>query len=255
TGEKDGDIFFSSIETLCNNFLTNYDDSSTEIPLQKLSYKNWRESEEVLKDILVEILETLPLTESSPKENTYISNIKSSIPPEQKKGQGMVKDFMANGRDGEKKAKEQKIGIDKIQYTKSYTANSISRFTNLQIQMIINHFTKNSAIEFIDNLIKTEINEEAKRISLETELSITTTLSILLSHTYNSEVMINENVKSLPETKVSISAKLISKEPETVNIFDKYNENDGEFSDDNDDKFSDDNDDGDYCGFSDKDKP
>ncbi|CAG8824722.1 22377_t:CDS:1, partial [Dentiscutata erythropus] len=47
-----------SIETLCNNFLTNYDDGSTEIPPQKLSYKNWRESEEVLKDISVGILET-----------------------------------------------------------------------------------------------------------------------------------------------------------------------------------------------------
>ncbi|CAG8807204.1 12868_t:CDS:1, partial [Racocetra persica] len=44
-------------------------------------------------------------------------------------------------------------------------------------------------------------------------------------------------------------------EPETVNVFDKYNENDGEFSDDNDDEFSDDNDDGDYCGFSDEDEP
>ncbi|CAG8640430.1 9243_t:CDS:2, partial [Dentiscutata heterogama] len=47
------------IETVCNNFLTNYDNGSTEIPSQKLSYKNWRESEEVLKDISVGILETL----------------------------------------------------------------------------------------------------------------------------------------------------------------------------------------------------
>ncbi|CAG8770088.1 1100_t:CDS:2, partial [Dentiscutata erythropus] len=66
-------------------------------------------------------------------------------------------------------------------------------------------------------------------------------------------VMINEDVKSLPETEVSISAKLISKESETINIFDKYNENDGEFSDDNDNEFSDDNN-GDYCGFSDEDE-
>ncbi|CAG8822628.1 21388_t:CDS:2, partial [Gigaspora rosea] len=67
-------------------------------------------------------------------------------------------------------------------YTKSYTADSISRFTNLQIQTIIDHFTKNPAIEFTDNssddLLKTEINKKAKRISLETE-----------------------DVKSLPETE------------------------------------------------------
>ncbi|CAG8640966.1 2387_t:CDS:2, partial [Dentiscutata heterogama] len=62
-----------SIETVCNNFLTNYDDGSTEIPLQKLSYKNWRESEEVLKDILVRILETLFMNlEQKDKEKTNL---------------------------------------------------------------------------------------------------------------------------------------------------------------------------------------
>src|SRR5204863_5225280 len=36
----------------------------------------------------------------------------------------------------------EKIGIDKIHYIKTYSADSISRFTNFQIQTIIDHFTK-----------------------------------------------------------------------------------------------------------------
>ncbi|CAG8677885.1 3870_t:CDS:2, partial [Racocetra fulgida] len=169
-------------------------------------------------------LQHRPPTESFPKEDTYIFNIKSSIPPEQKKEQGLIQEISTSIKD----------------------QNDITRISQNNVQ-----FTDNSS----DDLLETEINEEAKRISSETEVSITTTPSILLSHTYNSEVMINEDVKSLPETEVSISAKSISKEPETVNVFDKYNENDGEFSDDNDDEFSDDNDDGDYCSFSDEDEP
>ena len=48
-----------SIETVCDDFLTNYNDGSMEIPSQKLSHKNWREREEVLRDIAVGILDTL----------------------------------------------------------------------------------------------------------------------------------------------------------------------------------------------------
>ncbi|CAJ0845007.1 13516_t:CDS:2 [Entrophospora sp. SA101] len=48
-----------SIETVCDDFLTNYDDGSMEIPSQKLSHKNWGEREEVLRDIAVRILDTL----------------------------------------------------------------------------------------------------------------------------------------------------------------------------------------------------
>ncbi|CAG8672690.1 4983_t:CDS:2, partial [Racocetra fulgida] len=122
--------------------------------------------------------------------------------------------------------------------------------SNLSLTALAIYVKPKSLEEFTDNssddLLETEINEKAKRISSETEVSITTIPSILLSHIYNLEVMINEDVKSLLETEVSISAKLISKEPETVNVFDKYNENDGEFFDDNDDEFSNDNDDKDY---------
>ncbi|CAG8639786.1 5445_t:CDS:2, partial [Scutellospora calospora] len=76
-----------------------------------------------------------------------------------------------------------------------------------RFKSMVKDFMINDRIEFIDNssdnLLETEINEEAKRILSETE-----------------------DIKSLPETEISISAKSISKEPETVNIFNKYNEND-----------------------------
>ncbi|CAJ0845744.1 14616_t:CDS:2 [Entrophospora sp. SA101] len=129
-----------------------------------------------------------------------------------KKSKGMVKDFMANGKVGEKKAKGQvydfiiqqlpntkrenlckqtqkalrvynlfeKIGMDKIQYIKTYTADSISRFTNLQIQTIIDHFAKKPDIEFTDNQDNSsdDLPGEAKlRVSNSTEVSNTSILS------------------------------------------------------------------------------
>ncbi|CAG8715105.1 45930_t:CDS:2 [Gigaspora margarita] len=155
--------------------------------------------------------------ENSSKEDIYMSNIKSSISPEQKKEQGLIQEISTSIKD-----QSQATEISANNLPKMFAKNHVTK------NLIQEKFTDNSS----DDLIETEINEEAKRISSETE-----------------------DVKSLPETEVSISAKSISKEPETVNVFDKYNENDGEFSDDNDDEFSDDNDDGDYCGFSDEDEP
>ena len=48
-----------SVEDICDEFLKNYDDASVEIPPQKLSHRSWRESEEVLRDISVRIVDTL----------------------------------------------------------------------------------------------------------------------------------------------------------------------------------------------------
>ncbi|CAH1767586.1 9953_t:CDS:2, partial [Entrophospora sp. SA101] len=74
-----------SIETVCDDFLTNYDDGSMEIPSQKLSHKNWGEREEVLRDIAVRILDTLgeiwknpafsPKFAKTQSEGTYIADI------------------------------------------------------------------------------------------------------------------------------------------------------------------------------------
>ncbi|CAG8641503.1 646_t:CDS:2, partial [Paraglomus occultum] len=95
----------------------------------------------------------------------------------------MYKDFMVSNKVGEKNAKGQvydfiikqlpvtkrktlckqtqkalridnlfeKIGIDKIQYIKTYSADTISKFTNSQIQTIIDHFTKKPDIEYTDD--------------------------------------------------------------------------------------------------------
>ncbi|CAG8788754.1 19057_t:CDS:2, partial [Gigaspora rosea] len=61
----------------------------------------------------------------------------------------------------------EKIGLDKVKYIKSYSANTISKFTNEQTQTIIDHFTKNSTKEFIDDqdnssddLSKTDVGEK-----------------------------------------------------------------------------------------------
>ena len=95
----------------------------------------------------------------------------------------MYKDSMINDKVGEKKVKGQvydyiikqlpntkrktlcrqtqralrinnlfdKIGVDKICYIKTYSANTISKFTNKEIQRVIDHFTKNSNMEFIND--------------------------------------------------------------------------------------------------------
>ncbi|CAJ0766218.1 5238_t:CDS:2 [Entrophospora sp. SA101] len=77
-----------SIETVCDDFLTNYDDGSMEIPSQKLSHKNWGEREEVLRDIAVRILDTLILIvdlsllfNSVTHESDESSSTMSSPPP------------------------------------------------------------------------------------------------------------------------------------------------------------------------------
>ncbi|CAH1760075.1 8012_t:CDS:2 [Entrophospora sp. SA101] len=113
-----------------------------------------------------------------------------------KRFKGMVKDFMINDEIGEKKVKGrvydfiikqvpgikhgnlckqtqkalkiynlfEKIGINKIQHIKTYSADTISRFTNLQIQTIIDHFAKKPDIEYTDDqndsddLPKIEVN-------------------------------------------------------------------------------------------------
>src|SRR5439155_276232 len=45
----------------------------------------------------------------------------------------------------------EKIGMNKLQYIKTYSADTISKFTNAQIQMIIDHFTEKPNIDFTDD--------------------------------------------------------------------------------------------------------
>ncbi|KAF0411948.1 hypothetical protein F8M41_008075 [Gigaspora margarita] len=44
-----------------------------------------------------------------------------------------------------------KIGEDKIYYIKMYSADTILKFSNSQIQRVINHFTENPDVEFTDD--------------------------------------------------------------------------------------------------------
>ncbi|CAJ0748121.1 2796_t:CDS:2 [Entrophospora sp. SA101] len=122
-----------------------------------------------------------------------------------KRFKGMVKDFMINDEIGEKKVKGrvydfiikqvpgikhgnlckqtqkalkiynlfEKIGINKIQHIKTYSADTISRFTNLQIQTIIDHFAKKPDIEYTDDqndsddLPKIEVSIPTESIPLD----------------------------------------------------------------------------------------
>ncbi|CAG8584934.1 2687_t:CDS:2, partial [Diversispora eburnea] len=107
------------------------------------------------------------------------------------------------------------IGVEKVQ-TITCSASAISSLTDNQIQDIINCFPKKS-ISVDDSSVKyqekigvtncnahvteqsnlnnseTVVNKEAKKILLETEVSITTTPSIKSYHASNSEDIVNEN--------------------------------------------------------------
>ena len=43
------------------------------------------------------------------------------------------------------------IGMDKIRHIKTYSADTISRFTSSQIQTIIDHFTEKPNMDFTDD--------------------------------------------------------------------------------------------------------
>ncbi|CAG8812064.1 16007_t:CDS:1, partial [Gigaspora rosea] len=80
---------------------------------------------------------------------------------------------------------ENGVGIDKVKYVTCST-NDISKLTYAQIQNIINQVTS-KPVSLGNN----------QNYVTETEVSITS----------NSVDMINENVKSLPETEISTSSK------------------------------------------------
>jgi hypothetical protein len=61
----------------------------------------------------------------------------------------------------------EKMGMDKIQYIKTYNADTISKFTNSQIQTIIDHFTEKPNIKFTESLeeqddFKTDSKKESE---------------------------------------------------------------------------------------------
>jgi hypothetical protein len=84
----------------------------------------------------------------------------------------------------------EKIGLDKIQYIKSYSANEISKFTNDEIQKIMDHFSNKPSMDFNedqDNFIdddsssQTDTSEMRANPLISTEVS-ESTAPIPLTH-------------------------------------------------------------------------
>ena len=137
----------------------------------------------------------------------------------------MYKDFMVSNKVGEKKAKGQvydfiikqlpntkrktlcrqtqkalridnlfeKIGMDKLQYIKTYSADTISKFTDPQIQTIIDHFTEKPNMEFTDEAEDEEQDDEIPEgfdqnnvLEVLPLAKLTSTTSIPLAHDSNS---------------------------------------------------------------------
>ena len=87
----------------------------------------------------------------------------------------------------------EKIGLDKIQYIKSYSANEISKFTNDEIQKIMDHFSNKPSTDFSedqdnfvndDSFSQTDTLEVRANPLVSAEVSIPTS-PILLAHDSN----------------------------------------------------------------------
>ncbi|CAG8598781.1 1883_t:CDS:2 [Ambispora gerdemannii] len=121
----------------------------------------------------------------------------------------------------------EKIGLDKVQYIKSYSANAISKFTNSQIQMIIDHFTKKPDIEYTDEQDNSSDDQDSELPEASVNASTGTEVSEV------SDTNANDNKPQ------SLITTLSDDEPENFS-------DDDEFTNDNED-------DGSFCGFSDDD--
>ncbi|RHZ83005.1 hypothetical protein Glove_101g2 [Diversispora epigaea] len=111
----------------------------------------------------------------------------------------------------------EKIGLDKVKYIKSYSANAISKFTNSQIQTIIDHFTKRPDIEFTDDQdahSAVSMTHNSSDDLPETETSIPTE-SIPLDSSQE-----NDQDSELPEAEVNTSTKETSRVSNSSQVFD-----------------------------------
>src|ERR1044072_8131623 len=90
----------------------------------------------------------------------------------------------------------EKVGIDKVKYIRSYSANEISKFTNDEIQTIIDHFTEKPNIDFTDDpegtpaeertdeMVRAEAVNTDEVIGVTSEVNVSTT-SIPSTHEYD----------------------------------------------------------------------
>ncbi|CAG8684867.1 248_t:CDS:1, partial [Ambispora gerdemannii] len=197
----------------------------------------------------------------------------------EKKAKGQIYDFIIAQLNAKRKTLQkqtqkarkvynlfEKIGMDKIQYIKTYSADTISKFTNSQIQTIIDHFTKEPDIEFTD-----EQNNSSDDLS-ETEVSIPTESILLDSPQENDkdsellEVEVSASSsdikKTLPEFEVSNTSTLsnldtVPEEETESRVSNSSTEIQAsvfyEDVNDNEDNYKNFSDDGSFCGFSDDD--
>ncbi|CAG8732176.1 15080_t:CDS:2, partial [Cetraspora pellucida] len=150
------------------------------------------------------------------------------------------------------------IGIDKIYQIHSFSADSISKMTNKDVQYIINNILFDYSIK-IEPILKSEFSEPSsgsdQQISCkkenkdsefsETKVTTTITSSILLSHTSNLEDKLSNNQDSdSSEVKIQMSV------PNDKDS--NYNYDDEDFSDNNNE--DDDKDNRSFCSFSDDDE-
>src|ERR1043165_3796296 len=81
----------------------------------------------------------------------------------------------------------EKVGIDKVKHIRSYSANEISKFTNDEIQTIIDHFTEKPNIDFTDDpegtpaeertdeMVRAEAVNTDEVIGVTSEVNVSTT--------------------------------------------------------------------------------
>ncbi|POG81167.1 hypothetical protein GLOIN_2v1763795 [Rhizophagus irregularis DAOM 181602=DAOM 197198] len=102
-----------------------------------------------------------------------------------------------------------RVGLDKIKHIKSYSANSISKFTNEEIQRVIDHFTENHFTDDSEDVEQdNEVLEEPDQINvLEILPPKESTAPIPLAHIFNSSDDFKESVKETNEEVVSQSVK------------------------------------------------
>ena len=105
----------------------------------------------------------------------------------------------------------EKIGMDKLQYIKTYSADTISKFTDPQIQTIIDHFTEKPNMEFIDDTEDVEQDNEVleepdqnNALEVLSLAKLTSTAPIPLAHIPNSSDDTSSSKKSCLNTKVEV---------------------------------------------------
>ena len=75
----------------------------------------------------------------------------------------------------------EKIGLDKIQYIRTYSANEISKFTSDEIQKIMDHFSNKPSTDFSndqDNSINDDSSNQTDASEVQADILVSAEVSI-----------------------------------------------------------------------------